>query len=72
MSEKVVMLHGLSKDEVLTVMRLIKEQMNDPKDVAFCMTTPTNLDWTVKDVIKDVWEEHQYMIQNPPGGAGTS
>ena len=71
MSEKVVMLHGFSKDEVLTVMRLIKDQMKDRNDVAFCMTTPTNLDWTVKDMIKDVWEEHVYMLQNPPGGGGS-
>ena len=63
MSEKLVMFHGFEQEEVLEFVRLIKAGFQKPREVAFCMTTETNLEWKIKDLIADVTEEHQYMMR---------
>ena len=62
MSEKLIMLHGFTQEEALRCIRAVKEASEDPKSIAFCMTTETNLDWKVKNLITEVLEEHQYML----------
>ena len=63
---KVVFMHGFSQEEISRIMRGVKSIVEDPGAVAFCMSTDNNLDWKVRDLIKDVTEEHAYMRDNPP------
>jgi len=64
--DKIVFLHGFSQEDALQVMRAVKAVAPEPEKIAFSMSTPTNMEWKVKDLIKEVWEEHEYMQQNPP------
>ncbi len=63
---RVVLLHGFSREEVLQVMRAIRGAVSEPADVAFCMSTPVNLDWPLKNLLLEVLKEHAYLKQNPP------
>lgn len=63
MSEKLIMLHGFSQEEALGLLRMIKANQEDPREIAFCMTTETNMEWKIKDLIADVTEEHAYMLK---------
>ncbi|WP_319560787.1 DUF3783 domain-containing protein [Marispirochaeta sp.] len=63
MADKLIMLHGFEQDEILGLMRLLKANMTEPREVAFCMTTENNLDWKIRDLISDVLEEHEYMLK---------
>lgn len=67
---QVVLLHGFSSDQALAVMRAAKaaaaEAGADPAEIAFAMTTPTNIEWKVSQLLTDVAEEHDYMRKNPP------
>lgn len=64
---KVIFLHGFSQEEIVRIMRGAKSVLEDPKSVAFCMSTENNLGWTVRDLIRDVTEDHDYLLKNPPG-----
>lgn len=72
MNNPVVFLHGFDRDQLLAVMRAAKaaaaQAGMDPADIAFSSSTPTNLEWKVKDLVKEVREEHEYMKNNPPPG----
>lgn len=57
-SSKIVLFHGLSQQEVLVAMRAVKAALDNQKGIAFAMTTETNLEWQVSDLIEHVWEEH--------------
>ena len=59
---RVVVFHGFSEEESRTLLRLIRENMEDGRGIAFCMSTPVNLEWKLKDLFEDVSEEHEYMI----------
>lgn len=63
MSEKLIMFHGFSQEETLGLLKMIKANLEEPRSVAFCMTTDTNLDWKIRDLIADVTEEHDYMMK---------
>lgn len=67
---QVVLLHGFSSETALAVMRAAKaavaETGADPAEIAFAMTTPTNMEWKVSQLLVDVAEEHEYMRKNPP------
>jgi hypothetical protein len=67
--ERVVLIHGFSREETIAVMRAAKSAAKDPQGIAFTTSTPTNLDWKLRDLIAEVREEHEYMRQNPPGSA---
>jgi len=64
--ERVVMLHGFDRDEMMKAIRAMKSVVEDPQGIAFSVTTPTNVKWTIEDLIKEVREEHEYMQKNPP------
>ena len=64
---KVVFLHGFSQEEISRIMKGVRSVVADRGSVAFCMSTRNNLEWKVKDLLKDVSEEHEYMKKNPPG-----
>ena len=73
MDAPVVLLHGFNNEQALALMRAAKkaaaEAGLDPSSVAFAMTTPTNVEWKVADLLTEVTEEHEYMKNNPPGTA---
>ncbi len=66
--ERMVLIHGFSREETVTIMRAVKSAVQDPQGVAFTTSTPSNLDWKLKDLILEVREEHAYMQKNPPKG----
>ena len=68
--ERMVLIHGFSREETIAVMRAAKTAVSDPQGVAFTTSTPTNLDWKLRDLIVEVREEHEYMRWNPPGSSG--
>ncbi len=70
--ERVVLIHGFSREETIAIMRAAKSVSADPQGIAFTTSTPSNLDWKLRDLIIEVREEHEYMRKNPPkpnGGA---
>jgi hypothetical protein len=74
MTTPVVLLHGFSSDQALAVMRAAKaaaaEAGVDPTAIAFAMSTATNVDWKVSQLLEEVSQEHQYMKKNQPQGKG--
>lgn len=65
--KKTILIHGFSDDEVINIMNAVKKISIDSKNIAFSMTTSKNMDWKVKDLIKEVRAEHDYIMLNPPG-----
>ena len=61
---KVVIFNGLSDEEAAFYMKLIKQSSKEPKSFIFAMTTPTSLEWKVKDLIAELKEEHNYFKEN--------
>ena len=68
---KVVFMHGFTQDEMGRILKGVKSVVEDPGKVAFCMSTPNNLDWKIRDLINDVTEEHDFMKKNPPPQSGS-
>ncbi|MFQ3546894.1 MAG: DUF3783 domain-containing protein [Termitinemataceae bacterium] len=72
MNNPVVLMHGFTHEQMIAIMRsakaAAKEQGLDPQSIAFSSSTPTNLEWKLRDLIAEVQEEHEYMKQNPPQG----
>ncbi len=56
-------MHGLSQDEALAAMRAIKAALKVQHEVAFAMSTETNLAWKLSDLVEHVLEEHAFMTQ---------
>jgi Domain of unknown function (DUF3783) len=63
---RVVLLHGFSNEEINEILKAVKSVAEDPSDIAFAMSTPTNMEWKIKDFIKDVRGDHEYLKANPP------
>lgn len=64
--ERLIYLHGFSREDIFKIMTAVKAVVEDPQGIAFSMSTPTNLEWVIKDLIKEVREEHEYLRNNPP------
>lgn len=60
-SGKVVVLHGMTQDEALTAMRAIKASLGVKDEIAFAMSTESNLGWTLEYLVEHVLEEHEMM-----------
>ncbi|OHD16545.1 MAG: hypothetical protein A2Y38_13540 [Spirochaetes bacterium GWB1_59_5] len=60
---KVVVMHGLSQDEAVAAMRAIKASLQVQNEVAFAMSTETNLEWKLSDLVEHVLEEHKFMTR---------
>ena len=67
--ERMVLIHGFSRNETIAIMRAAKSVSADPQGIAFTTSTPSNLDWKLRDLIVEVREEHEYMRKNPPQAA---
>ena len=63
---KLVLLHGFSNEEAVKMMRAVKAASSDPGEIAFAITTPTNLEWKIRDLVDQVRLEHEYLKENPP------
>lgn len=61
MGEKVIFINGFTKDEVIEIMRAVKNTIKKPENIAFCMGTEQNIEWKVKELIEHVMEEHNFM-----------
>ncbi len=69
---KVILLHGFDHAEMSAILKAVKSVAGDPQDIAFAMSTPTNLNWKFRDIIDDVRGDHEYLKENPPGKRGPS
>jgi hypothetical protein len=67
MENRVIVLHGFTQEEAVAAMRLLKSGMDSAKDAAFAMTTPTNLEWKLADLLEHVLEEHEGMKKTRAG-----
>jgi len=63
---KVILLHGFDREEIAKILKAVKSVADDPKAIAFAMSTPTNLEWKIRDFIDDVRGDHEYLQKNPP------
>ncbi|AEJ20089.1 DUF3783 domain-containing protein [Gracilinema caldarium] len=72
MNNPVIVMHGFTHEQMISIMRAAKaaakEAGVDPLSIAFSSSTPTNMEWKLKDLIAEVREEHEYMKKNPPNG----
>lgn len=57
--QKVIVMHGFSPEEAFAAMRALKAALPSAADAAFATSTPTNLNWKLKDLFEHVSEEHQ-------------
>ncbi len=68
---KLALFHGLSQEEAVSAMRAVKAALGNLPDLAFAMTTESNLSWPVAELVEHVLEEHASMTGNgkgmPPG-----
>ena len=67
MDERMILIHGFSREETMKILRAVKASVEDPAGVAFSVTTENNREWVVRDLIREVREEHEYMRAHPPG-----
>ena len=58
---KVLIMHGLSKEELNLLMKLIKENFENYRDIIFATTTENSLKWKLSDLIEELSKEHQYF-----------
>lgn len=74
MDNPVVFLHGFSDKTLFDLVAAIKKAARDggidPSAIAFASSTPTNLNWKVKDLIREVRKEHRTMKPRPANQEG--
>lgn len=61
---RLVFLHGFEPAEALAILRAAKAAVKDPENVAASMSTPTNLEWRVGDLVAHVAEEHAWFREH--------
>jgi len=59
-SEKVVIFHGFSKEELNRITELLKKNFPG-QDIIMAITTPTSLQWKVGELISELKKEHEYF-----------
>ncbi len=60
MSEKkVVIFHGFEREELGSLIKVLREKAG--KEIIMAVTTETSLEWKVKDLIKELIEEDEFM-----------
>ncbi|MCF6334236.1 MAG: DUF3783 domain-containing protein [Spirochaetales bacterium] len=58
---KVIFFHGFERDDVFKIIKAIKAAVPNPGDIAFSTSTPTNLEWKIKDMVTEVMEDHAFF-----------
>ena len=61
--EKVIIIHGFEREKVFEIMKSVKASVENPSEIAFSVSTPTNLEWKLKDIISDIREDHAYFME---------
>jgi hypothetical protein len=65
MDKPVIFLHGFSEKVLFDLIGAVKEAARkagiDPGHIAFASSTPTNLNWKICDLIREVRQEHQML-----------
>ncbi|MDP3179966.1 MAG: DUF3783 domain-containing protein [Spirochaetaceae bacterium] len=69
MDQKIVLLHGFTREETIAAMKAVKAAVSGAADAAFATSTPTNLTWKLADIVEHVAEEHR-MFKEAGSGAG--
>ena len=59
--EKVIYFHGFERDDVFKIIKAIKGSVSNPGEIAFSTSTPTNLEWKIKDMVAEVREDHAFF-----------
>jgi hypothetical protein len=63
--EPVVFLHGFNDETLIAIVRAVKaaaaEAGMDSGNIAFATSTPVNLEWKLKALIRDVRREHSHF-----------
>ncbi len=60
MSEKVIILHGFSREEIFKISGLLKQAFKG-EDIILATTTPTSLQWKMSQLIDELKKEHEYF-----------
>ena len=70
MDNPVVFFHGFDREELFVLMNALKMAAAatdiDPASIAFASSTPNNLDWKIKKLIREVRREHERLSGNEP------
>ena len=59
--EKVIFFHGFEREDVFKIIKAIKATVDNPGEIAFSTSTPTNLEWKIKDMVTEVMEDHAFF-----------
>jgi hypothetical protein len=72
LKNRVILMNGFTQPEILQIMRTVKSMYEDPQNLIFATTTKNNLNFTLRDLIQDLSEDHEYLRNNPPNEARKS
>ncbi len=61
MQERILILHGFKREELNEVIKAVKGVLGKEVDLISAITTPTSLEWKVKDLIEELRKEHRYF-----------
>ncbi|POZ89579.1 DUF3783 domain-containing protein [Petrotoga halophila] len=56
-----IIINGMSKEQILRIMKAIKNTENLPENIIFASITPTSSQWTVEELIKELKQEDLEM-----------
>ncbi|PNR95843.1 DUF3783 domain-containing protein [Petrotoga sp. 9PWA.NaAc.5.4] len=52
-----IIINGMNKEQILSIMKTIKNMDNLPKNIIFASVTPISSQWKVEDLIKELKQE---------------
>lgn len=52
-----IIINGMSKEQILRIMKTVKNMENLPENIIFASITPTSSQWTVEELIKELKQE---------------
>lgn len=58
---RAVIMYGMTKEEALAIMRAVKSVGPSMQEVAFAMSTETNIHWPLGQLVAELSEEHRMM-----------
>ena len=66
LNNKAIILNGFSNDEIAQIMAAVKKLFDNPRELIFAKTTKHSVEMKLGDLIKDISEDHAYLLANPP------
>jgi len=66
LKNKTIILNGFSNDEIAGIMSAVKKLFDNPRELIFAKTTKPSIEMKLGDLIKDISEDHHYLLMNPP------